>query len=259
MLLCYVSIPGRGLMKAGKSIAAVCIGLIFSTVSIAEKVTLTSLEWPPYTGHSLPEQGAVTAVVREAFRASGYDLRVRFFPWRRTVTMALKEPLYDGYFPEYYAEHLKEDFIFSNPVGTGPLGLAQRLDAPVRWSSLQDLEQHMLGVVSGYVNTPALDEKVANGSILVSEAGDDRTNLLKLGYGRTELAVVDGNVLRYLLRTDPRFIQIRDNLELNERILGEKSLHVAFGNGARGQKLSQALNEGLKKIDVQAILDRHLH
>ena len=91
----------------------------------AETVKLTSLDWPPYTSESIAMQGASVAVAKAAFEAVGIDLQVDFFPWKRAVAYGKDNPEYDGYFPEYYAESLKQDFILSVPMGNGPLGFAQ--------------------------------------------------------------------------------------------------------------------------------------
>lgn len=232
--------------------------MALSAPARAETVTLTSLEWPPYTGEALEAQGATVAVAKAAFEAVGHELVVEFYPWRRTVSLAKETPGYDGYFPEYYAESLKEDFIVSEPIGSGPLGFAQRKDNPVAWESLDDLADTPIGVVSGYVNTTEFDNRVARGVLNTSEAGDDVKNLLKLAHGRIELAVVDRNVMEYLIATNPELTRVADNLEFNKRPLENKELFICFKKGARGEKLAAALAEGLKKIDVDQVMASHL-
>ena len=75
-------------MKSLRLVAAlICTGL-FSLPVQAETIQLTSLEWPPYTGSELPQQGASMAVVEAAFDAMGHDLEVRFLPWQRAVDQA---------------------------------------------------------------------------------------------------------------------------------------------------------------------------
>ncbi|WP_230425637.1 hypothetical protein [Spartinivicinus ruber] len=84
---------------------------------IAETVYLTSLDWPPYTGKKLKQQGASVAVAKAVFKAAGYDLVVEFYPWKRAVDLAKDDPKYAGYFPEYYAAELAQNFTFSEPIG----------------------------------------------------------------------------------------------------------------------------------------------
>lgn len=70
-------------------------------------IRLTSLEWPPYSGEKVAEQGASVAVVRAAAAAMGYTLEVKFFPWSRAVAMAQDEKSgMHGYFPECHSEQV---------------------------------------------------------------------------------------------------------------------------------------------------------
>lgn len=245
-------------MRLKNFLGAIALGALLSPTIQAETVTLTSLDWPPYTGESLKSQGASVAVAKAAFEAVGYELKVEFYPWRRAVALAQEDSAYDGYFPEYYAESLKEDFILSPPIGTGPLGFAQRKDKPVNWSDLSDLTDESIGVVSGYVNTTDFDQMAAKGDLATSEAGDDTKNLQKLLHGRISLAIVDKNVLEYLLATDPALKGAENNIEFNPTLLEDKKLYICFKKGERGEKLAAALEEGLKKIDVEAIMAEHL-
>ena len=233
----------------------VTVLLAFPVASIqAETVRLTSLDWPPYTGESLDQKGASTAVAKAAFEAMGYSLTVEFYPWKRTVHLAKEDANYDGYFPEYYAEELKQDFILSDPMGSGPLGFAQAKTKPVKWSKLSDLKPKKIGVVSGYVNTAEFDAMAAKGELNTSAASSDTKNLLKLVSGRLDLAVIDKNVMTYLLQSDPELKAHADKLEFNNTLLEDKKLYICFKKNARGEKLTKIFNEGLKKIDVEAIM-----
>jgi polar amino acid transport system substrate-binding protein len=240
------------------SIFASLLVLVLSTGIKADTIKLTSLEWPPYTSASMKEQGASVAVAKAAFEAMGHQLVVEFYPWKRAVHLA-KEGKFDGYFPEYYSEELKQDFVLSDPMGSGPLGFAESSSKPISWSTLDDLRKYKVGVVSGYVNTTEFDKMVAEKAIKASEASDDVKNLMKLSSGRTDLAVVDKNVLSYLLASDPKLKTQAGKIQFNATLLEDKQLYVCFKKGPRGEKLAGILNEGLKKIDVNAIMQDYLN
>ncbi|OZG70961.1 ABC transporter [Hahella sp. CCB-MM4] len=235
--------------------------LVFTCFSIftqAETVKLTSLDWPPYTGKGLKDNGASVAVAKAAFEAVGHTLVVEFYPWKRAVNLAKDDPGYDGYFPEYYAEELKQDFILSAPMGSGPLGFAELKDKPVSWNSIDELVKFRIGVVSGYVNTASFDDMVAQGKIKASEASDDSKNLLKLAAGRVDMAVVDKNVLTYLLSSDPQLKPVASKIQFNSHLLEDKSLYICFKKGPKGEKLAKEFNEGLGKIDIEGIMSSYL-
>lgn len=239
------------------------LGLSFSCLAACaladdKTVTLTSLDWPPYTGHGLPDQGASVAVAKAAFKAMGYTLKVEFYPWSRAVDMAKNDPHVAGYFPEYYSDDVNKNFHLSAPMGNGPLGFAQRKGDNHSWNSIADLAKTKVGVVQDYVNTAELDDRIAKKQQMADVAIDDTKNLLKLGASHIDLAVVDKNVFNYLMRTDPALKAFNGKLEMNGKLLEDKKLYICFKRSADGAKLKQIFDEGLKKINVTAIMNQYL-
>lgn len=223
-------------------------------------VKLTSLEWPPYTGEKLPDQGASVAVAKAAFAAVGYKLEVNFFPWSRAVFLAKQSGSgYAGYFPEYYSDSLKADFVLSEPMGNGPLGFVERKDSPVSWNSLDDLGNFKIGTVQDYINTEEFDKRAADGRLKVEPVPDDTTNLRKVAGKRMPLAVIDKNVMNYLLDNTPELGDAKSVLQFNSKILEDKKLYICFRNDAEGKAMAKLFNEGLAKIDVNAIMAKYLH
>lgn len=236
------------------------LSLLMSSFSWAEKtVHLTSLEWPPYSGKQLPQQGASVAVATAAFKAMGYKLVVHFYPWSRSVYLAKRpESRYAGYFPEYYSEQIAQQFIYSKPMGSGPLGFAELTTRPIEWQQLTDLKDKRIGVVQDYVNTKEFDRLVAQGELTVSAVISDTINLKKLVNGRLDLAVIDKHVMRYLFKTEPALSSKAALAQFQPTPLEEKQLYICFKNSAQGQQLADIYNQGLKKIDVQAIMQRYM-
>lgn len=228
--------------------------LLCSTVQASQQVYMTSLEWPPYSGSKLAENGLSVAIAREAFAIMGYDLIVEFKPWVRTVTTATKENRFIGYFPEYYFD--TEEFVFSQSIGSGPLGFVQNVRSPVYWAELTDLEGLRIGVVQGYVNTKQFDELVEQGTLTVEASVSDNRNIHKVAKSRLDVAVIDSNVLAYLIRVDPRAKVLAQRLEMNQKLLAIKEIHLAFKNTPEGQRWRDIFDQGLKQVDIDAVRAR---
>ncbi len=222
----------------------------------AETVRLASLEWPPYSSSAIPGQGASIAVARAAFEAMGHSLQVDFFPWSRTIWTAQSDDEYVGYAPEYFIQ--SDQFVLSDSIGFSPLGFAERIDYPVRWQGLDDLSEYRIGIVQDYVNTPELDTRIRSGAITASVALTDSQNLLKLAAGRTDLAVIDRNVMDYLMVYDRHVASVGDRLRWNPRLLSNNTLHVAFNDTPEGRRWLAIFNEGLSRIDAEAIASTYL-
>src|SRR3954466_14633444 len=52
---------------------------------------LTSLEWPPYSGQNLPQQGVSSAVVSAAMSGMGEHVTISFYPWNRATALVRAE------------------------------------------------------------------------------------------------------------------------------------------------------------------------
>ncbi|WP_245626968.1 substrate-binding periplasmic protein [Gynuella sunshinyii] len=204
----------------------------------------------------MPNQGASTAVVKAAFEAMGHTLVVDFYPWSRAVAEVKDSGKYAGYFPEYYYD--SDEFVFSDSTGKGPLGFVEAKAKPISWSTLKDLTPYTIGVVQDYVNTEELDNMIAKGELKSSTVTSDSQNILKVSTGRVDLAVIDSNVLKYLQSNDPKLKSAAGSVQMNSKLLIEKDLFVAFKNDANGRKWQGILNEGLKKIDIQAIMHQYI-
>lgn len=221
----------------------------------AETIRLSTLEWPPFVGKDLPEEGMNAALVRTVLAALGHTLELDFLPWKRAINDAAQGRTH-GYLPEYPSAgnaEIEASFACSESIGESVVGLAQNRQAPIVWSSVADLDAYSVGVVDGYLNEAAFDQRVAEGRIKVEVAKSDILNLRKVAMGRMPLAVVDRAVMDYLLVLDRR-----DNgtahpvLEFNAKPLGVNSLHVCFSRARDGIALRDAFNAGLAAIDVAA-------
>ncbi|MCJ8170521.1 substrate-binding periplasmic protein [Atopomonas sediminilitoris] len=220
------------------AVVAVCA---FSTTTVADNFQLNSLDWPPYTGAKLAEQGSSAKAVKEIYASAGHNVSIKILPWQRAVDTAKSDPNIVGYFPEYHDTSL--DCVFSDPIGTGPLGFAQNSSKPIAWQSLDDLKGLRIGVVAGYVNTTEFDQRVSTGQLSADATQSDEQNLIKLANGRLDLAVIDRNVMAYLIDNSPKLASLKDKLQFNDTLLEDKTLHICFTQDASGQAAAELFKQ----------------
>lgn len=220
--------------------------------SFAQEVVLSSLNWEPYIGENLENQGYVAEIAKEAFAKEGYNIKIKFYPWKRTVESARLGKV-DGYFPEYYSQDVEKDFYFSDEFMGGPLGLFYLKKNKIDFDgTMQSLKPYEIGVVRGYVNTEQFD----NATYLhKQEVKDDATNVLKLIKGRIDLFVADQYVILNILKqTSP---DKKDEFEFVA--LENKPLYICFPKSKPKSKiLLQKFNSGLKKMMSDGTLERIL-
>lgn len=239
------------LLAAALSIAATPLAAAKPVpLAAAERpVRLASLEWEPYIGSKLPDQGYVTAVVRAAFADQGMAVEIEIYPWARALHLA-RTGAVDGLVPEYFNTSREAEFEFSAPFPGGPLVLYKRRSDAIGFSvdpvrnqdaALRALKSRRFGVVRGYLNTPVFD---AANYLIKEEASDDATNLRKLVYGRIDLAVIDRRVAEHLIRSN--YPSYANKIEPMEPALAEIPLYIAFSRKSpRMREALAAFNRGL--------------
>ncbi len=222
--------------------------VLLSPARASRTVVLSSLEWPPYSGASLPGNGDSAIAVREVFAAMGYKLVIRYMPWKRAILTAKTSPLVVGFFPDYYSESQEKEFIYSNRIGYSSLVLLSRKKDPIVWDKLDDLAKYKIGLVSGYINTTSFDNLVATGKMSIDYGPNDKTNIKKLIRGRIKGAVIDASVYNYISTTSEDLAKHRKDLTFSGKLLGINKLYVCFSRDAEGARFARIFNEGLKRI-----------
>jgi len=222
-------------------------------------VRLATLDWEPYIGQKLPDQGYTAVVVREAFRDQGWNVQIEFYPWARALRLARSGEV-DGLMPEYFNTSRKAEFRYSFPFPGGPLVFYKRRSDDIDFAidpvarpdlAFHALSQRRFGVVRGYLNTPEFD---AATYLHKEEANDDATNLRKLVYKRIDLAVLDRRVAEYLIRT--QYPDYAGRIEPMDPPLADNPLYIAFSNKSPRQAAAlAAFNKGLAAMKKDGRLD----
>lgn len=224
---------------------------VAAPASAREKIVLATLNWEPYVGESLENQGYAAAVVKEAFRRSSVDVEIRFHQWSRVVGLAKKGRV-DGYFPEYYADSIRAYALFSDPFPAGPLGFFKRADSRIEFTALEHLTPYRIGVVQGYINTQAFDEAHYLDKHMVK---DDLTNLRLLVSGRVDLVVADKFVGVYLM--NQYMPAAADQITFLPTILEKKQLYLCIGKTiSKAQHILDAFNRGLSQMAADQRLEK---
>ena len=223
-------------------------------------VRLATLDWEPYIGQKLPQQGYTAALIRAAYADQGWDVKIEFYPWARALHLAQNGQV-DGLMPEYFNAARKSEFNYSFPFPGGPLVLYKRKADAIAFATdpekdqdraLRALKDRRFGVVRGYLNTPVFD---AAHYLRKEEASDDATNLRKLVYKRIDFAVIDQRVAEYLIRT--QYPDYAGKIEPMQPALAENPLYIAFSLKSKNHgEARTAFNRGLSAMKKDGRLDR---
>lgn len=223
------------------------------------RLTLTTLEWEPWVGQALPQQGISTAVVRAALEAGGApEPTLEFLPWKRALA-AVEHGRAHAVYPAYHVAARERYIRYSAPMVPAPIMLLGREGgAEVRFDgTIRSLEGLRIGVVDGYANTPEFD---AADYLTRDPAGTDLQNLEKLLRGRVDVIVIDLLTARTLIAKRPPD-QRRGFVE-HAPYLQVKWLHLGFSRALPdSERYRQQFERGFRAIladgRLEALLERH--
>lgn len=214
---------------------------------------LASLDWLPYVGAGLDEQGWSSFVADAAARQFGYRAKIEYFPWTRAMQLGARDPQYAGYFPAYYTEERARTCHFSAPIGSSTVGLVHLTSTPLAWSSVQDLAGVRIGVVAGFSNGPEFDAMAREGRLHLDASPNDMLNLRKLLARRVDAVVIDKLVLRYLLATEPGLARERTRFAFHDKPLAELSLHICFQRTPAGRNMQKAFDQAMQSLPLRKL------
>jgi len=183
----------------GSILSCALIGLMPPNIAATTKqVMLATTEYPPYYGELLPNQGVITEIIREAFRHAGYEVKIKFLPWKRALEMT-RQGEFNALFTAWYREDREQWFGFSDPLPiANEIGFYKRKDRKISYRTIEDLRPYKIGTVRGYSNPAEFDKSKLD----TEEVTEDRLNIQKLAVGRIDLALIDKIIGQHIIDTE---------------------------------------------------------
>ncbi len=220
-----------------------CLLFCGNFVYAEKKIVLNTMESVPYQGQNLDNQGFLVEISKEAFKRVGYDLEIKFVPWKR----ALKEAEYgavDGVLGAWYNEERAKSFEYTDYITKSRLVFLKRKNQQIKYDTLQDLKDYRIGVVRGYTYSDEFD----TATYLKKETvKNTELNLRKLIFNRIDLTPDIEEVAFYIIKSKlPDHIgSIKSvgkplKVHLIYNIISKKTTHFEI--------ITQDFNRGLKMM-----------
>jgi len=214
--------------------------------------------WPPYNipCASGPGCGIMPDIFLEAARALGAEVVIRNFPEKRSLLL-LEEGRVDVYSKAKQWVPDPERFVWSAPVLPSRDVLATPVDGPRAIDGPADLAGLRLGTVLGY-SYPVLEQALASGAVTRDDAPDTTSQIRKLLHGRTDAAVVNELVARWVLRDMDKAGALR----FSNGAVGLAWLRFAFTRARDWEPFIARLDAEIERMRadgrLQAIMDAYL-
>ena len=232
----------------------ICLGSLTALNSQAQTVvTISSGEYPPWTGAALKQGGFVNHVISEAFSRQGYQVKFSYFPWKRAFENARKGQVSATSYWYKSAERAR-DFYYSEPVSSEKLVFFHlKVNAIPDWKSLDDLKDYQIGVTRGYTYTDEFWQAANSKRINVQIVSSDLQNLRKLVKGRIDLfptTLFTG----YSLISNEFAPSLGPLFTFHPKVIAETQGHLLFSKkNPEAEKLVAAFNRGLAKIKEEGL------
>jgi len=211
--------------------------LLFSPMAVAETWRITSLDWQPYSGSDMRNQGKSIAKLRNILARNNIELIVEFYPWKRAQKLAATRE-YVGYFPAW-PEEVTKGFLPSLPVDWSTIGVMSYTGSNLAWKNIDKLyEKNKVITIKSYVYPMEIENAMKRfpGNVITSP--DEALCAKMLGKKRAKAAITDPNVMLYNAKKEGI-----KNIEILKNNLKKKELVIAFRDDDTNRRRIEFLNK----------------
>lgn len=227
------------------SAVLLCVNLLLQPFTLqSETLQLASSNYYPHYAEDLPQQGAVSEVVRQAFLAQGINIQINFMPFARALRQS-QQADYIGLVAAWYDDERAQHFYYSQPLYANHIVFFKRKSQAVSYRDFADLSAQglRLGLVQGYLQPQGLLQSQPN---LVQVAADEQAFLM-LAKGRVDLVPADKLNGLYLL--DNKLPQYAAQLDWLTPALELRPMYLLLSKqDPRSELLIQQFNSGLTML-----------
>lgn len=216
-------------------------------------VRLVVVEQYPYAAESLPDQGGLVALVKNAFEKVKAPYQITFeseqlaFAKIRDGRAELVMPIYAP----------SPGISISRVMIYHPIALAQRRDVKIIWTDIRDLRRWRIGRGSQLPLTTESKQRLASLNGHLKIYADDENLIRSLAGDELDAAFIDSNLFRYLIATDLKLGENREEIQINPRLVDV--VPVYFGINSNNPDLRHWIDWVLAGLDPTAFLRDYLN
>ncbi|MBQ49543.1 MAG: hypothetical protein CMP10_19340 [Zetaproteobacteria bacterium] len=226
---------------------------VSSSAAYTKQIRLVSYENPPFSGKDLKDQGAMTAIIKEAYIRKGYQVKIDFKDLQMATVMA-KQGKYDGIFPFWYKKRRKEWGQFSTALPNNELGFFYLKKNQFEYNEIKDLIDLTVGYVKSYY-VPAKVRNFSGAKFKVAESyGQNMKWLIK---GDIDVAIGDRWIGMYTIQES--FPGMEMMISWSGATIHTRKQFILFSKGSKKLKsVSTDFNESFKEMVADGSLEKIL-
>jgi polar amino acid transport system substrate-binding protein len=232
--------------------------LIVYSASAEEIITISTLEYAPWTGKNLKSNGFVNHVITESFQRKGYTVRYTYLPWQRGV-IETKNGKYAALSYVYWSKDREKEFYLSDPISEEKIVFFHLKSNPIKdWKTLDDLKNYKFGATRGYTYTKEFWEAAKSKRLMVDVTNSDLQNFKKLLAGRIDI-FPSGLVNGHSILQKEFNPSIPTLISFHPKPLSKTTGHLAFTKSRKdSENLLGIFNQGLAKLKKEGLYDKFM-
>lgn len=226
--------------------------LLASCLLNADTVLLASSDYSPHSGEHLPEEGALTAIVRRAFALQGMEVEIHYMPFARAM-QATRQGHYAGIIGVKHTPEREEHFYFPHPIYNTSIVFFKRRSEQYSFTSYLDLAHQGLryGSVLGYshpvgfLETNIRHYQVSNEEQLFQLLAADRVDLIA------------GDKLNGIYLLEHEFPQYAKQIDWMLPPIEQQPLYLLFSrNHPEAPRLATIFNQGIERMQHKGEIEQ---
>ncbi|MCP4396608.1 MAG: amino acid ABC transporter substrate-binding protein [bacterium] len=217
--------------------------LMSSTCVWADKVTLVTGEWTPYSSETLEGYGFIAEIITEVLADVDVTPEYEFHPWTRCYSLVKRGKVWAA-FPYSYTEERAADVLFSETVweSTSKFFYYNK-ERPYPYENLEDLLPYKIAGVKGYF----YEQSFQDSGLDVSYTSDELSALKRLAAGRVDLMPLNELVGWALIRK--HFPDEVEKFGTLEKALRKSGLMLIVSKEyPGGEEFLQQFNEAFRRV-----------
>jgi len=238
------------------------VTLLYSASGFAagKRFTFITVDFPPYYGAELPNNGWVSEVVKTALEIQKYEVEFKFSSWTDALEYTGGGD-YDALLGAYRTNERTKNYFFSAPIGQVRTGFFKKKGTDIKFTELPELKDYKIGVVKGYATSKKFD---AADYLKKIPVGNLDEGLKMLYEGKLDLMADSKSVGNYRLT---EFLEkdipgVADSIEFIQPVLAMNKIYIAISKKATNAQTKLIdFNKGLRKIyrngDFKKIKQKH--
>ncbi|OOE85810.1 amino acid ABC transporter substrate-binding protein [Salinivibrio siamensis] len=226
--------------------------LLLVPSAMARTLTAAQDPWPPFVTTDPNRPGISVELVKAAMATQGYEVEFKNMPWARALDAVSKGNI--DLLPATWHTEARTEFLrYSNPYMSNQLTFIKRADDVFQFSSLNDLQGKVVGIVRDYgygdafLEATHFDKPAANNLA---------TNLKKLLADRIDLTLEDKVVAQSVMQEEGLD---SNQFAFTDQALSTNPLHITSGKAnPDSQMFINAYNKGLNTIKADGTFEKIL-